>query len=198
MNREAFFNDIRRTLFGGRLKQAQVDGINDILDQARHSKTMAAQTAYILATAYHETGRTMQPVFERGSKDYFAKYDGRRTLGNTEPCDGFRYRGRGHVQLTGRRNYRKMGERFGVDLEGDPDLAVDPKISVQVMFAGMLGGIFTGARLSRYITVNRCDFVNARRVVNGTDRAEDIAEYAAKFLAAMDTESPLAEAKDMA
>lgn len=198
MTTAAFFDAIRASLFGGRLRQSQVDGIDALLATADEYKTTPEQTAYILATAYHETGRAMQAVTERGSNAYFTKYDGRKTLGNDQPGDGFRFRGRGHVQLTGRRNYKRMGEKIGEPLERAPDLALDPEISAQVMFSGMLDGDFTGARLDRYITAKRCDFINARRVVNGTDRAATIADHAAKFLAALRRIDPLESQKETA
>lgn len=57
-------------------------------------------------------------------------YGGR--MGNTEAGDGFKYRGRGDIQLTGKKQYEDMGKKLGVDLVNNPDLAKDPKISAQI------------------------------------------------------------------
>lgn len=58
-------------------------------------------------------------------------------LGNIRPDDGFRYRGRGGIQLTGRGNYEKLGSLVGLDLVGDPDLVNDPQHSVAISVAYM-------------------------------------------------------------
>ena len=85
------------------------------------------QRAYLLATAYHETAFTMQPIVEFGGRKYFDKYDTGRlaeALGNTPQADGdgFFFRGRGYVQITGRANYEKAGRKLKFDLVNKPDL----------------------------------------------------------------------------
>lgn len=140
--------------------------------------------AYMLATVKHECANTWAPIVERGSVAYFEKYDadtqvGQR-LGNTVDGDGFLFRGRGYVQITGRANYERLGRAIGLaeGLIEDPDRALDPEISYRIMSLGMRRGMFTGKKLSDYINTIGCDYVNARRIINGRDRAELIAGYA--------------------
>jgi putative chitinase len=190
LHRPYFFASVRRTLFNGRLTQRQVDGLERLLAYVdAGGSTDDRQSAYILATAYHETARTMQPILERGPRSYFAKYEPpsklATALGNTQPGDGYRFRGRGYVQLTGRRNYEVAAEQLGVDCVHDPELVLQPDLALRVLFDGMQFGWFTGAPLSRYVNAAQTDWVNARRVVNGTDRAKAIAGYAARFCDAL-------------
>lgn len=211
MPKAAFFDAIRASLFGGTLSQGQVEGIDALLAEAEISETTPAQTAYILATAQHETGRRMLPVAENlhysakriravwpsrfasvehaeplaGNPEALASEVYGERLGNTEPGDGFRFRGRGHVQITGRRNYLRMGDKLGQPLERCPDLALDPEISAKILFSGMLDGDFTGRRLDEFVHDDWQAFREARRVVNGRDRADLIAGYADKWLAAL-------------
>lgn len=183
IDRTHFFNDVRERLFFGRLSQGQVDGMNLILD-LEHEAEDRRHLAYMLATAYWETAKTMQPIREFGNPLYFAKYErGKlaKALGNTERGDGERYCGRGFVQLTGRRNYEDWAERLGIDLVGFPDLAMQPETAVVILRDGMLLGTFTGRKLGDYFTQTKNDAINARRIINGTDHAAQIASIYDKF-----------------
>jgi predicted chitinase len=193
-DRAAFHAAVRTFLFGGRLNKGQVSGMDIILDECvTRAVGDPAQIAYILATAFHETAFTMQPIREFGSASYFrSMYDikGRRPavarrLGNLTPGDGPRYFGRGFVQITGRRNYADWSRRLGADLLNDPDLALEPEYAARILVEGMKLGTFTGKRLDDYIAGEARDFRNARRIINGTDKAAAIAAYAEKFLAAL-------------
>lgn len=89
---------------------------------------------HLLAQAAHETDR-FRTLEEYGGPAYFARYDGRRDLGNTRAGDGARYHGRGIFQLTGRANYRRYGALIGLDLEGSPERAKEPAVSLAIAFA---------------------------------------------------------------
>lgn len=181
-----FFLRLKHTT--GRLAQVQVDSINAILWHGRHFPV--AWMAYALATAFHES--RFMPIAEKGGRAYLSKYDtGRlaKALGNTPEADGdgIKYAGRGFVQLTGTANYRKAGEALGLDLLKDPDLALDTDIAARILIWGMEGGHFTGKKLGHYLLdkAPHKAFVNARRIVNGTDRADTIAGYATAFQQAL-------------
>ena len=184
----AFFNGYRSAF--GRLKQGQVTGIELL---GRHMEADPAVTdlrwaAYMLATVKHECADTWQPIIERGPRDYFDQYEtgtakGTR-LGNTQPGDGYRFRGRGYVQITGRGNYARLTSALsrGADanLEDDPEHTLRPAIAYGIMSVGMRKGLFTGKKLSDYISRSGgCDYKQARRIINGLDRASLIADYAA-------------------
>ena len=186
MNRQAFFDAVRSNPFGGRLSKSQTDGITAILDEwDKRRLTDVRWLSYMLATTKHETAHTMQPIVERGKKAYFDKYDGRKDLGNTVPGDGYRFRGRGFVQLTGRTNYVRASAKLGVDLVAMPDRALDPTIAAAIMFEGMTAGWFTGKKLADYFTDGKADWKNARRIINGLDKAASIANYGKAFYAAL-------------
>ena len=185
-----------RPLFGGRLSQSQVDGLNALMTAINAARvTDPRWVAYMLATAFHETARTMQPIKESGGQAYFnRRYDitGERPSlakanGNIYPGDGAKFCGRGYVQLTWRINYERMGKIIGVDLVADPDKAMRPDIAADVMIIGMQQGRFTGRHLSEFFNERLTDWIGARRIINGTDRAELIAGYAKVFLAALHT-----------
>jgi hypothetical protein len=198
--------DVIRPLFGGKLTQQQVDGTNQLLSMwGRYGDGDNWKAAYLLATAAWETAYTMRPIHERGPKSYFKKYEPGtpigKALGNTVPGDGYKFRGRGHVQLTGRRNYAKAGKAFGVDLVKEPDLALSPDISARVLITGCLEGWFTGKKLGDYIrdgvdATDLLDYKNARRVINGQDKAAQIASMARVFEQAVGAEIPRQVKKD--
>jgi len=193
MNREAFFASVRSSLFGGKLTAQQVQGIEAILDEAAKVALDPRWLAYMLATTFHETGQTMQPIRENGGQTYFTRmYDVRgsrpslaKANGNTTPGDGARYFGRGLVQLTWKNNYARFGKLLGIDLVSNPDLALQPKVAVEIMFTGMEKGLFTGKKLADYFDADTEDWVNARRIINGVDRANDIADYGKDFYKAI-------------
>lgn len=181
-----FFNAYRSAY--GRLSQATVNGLellgrNMVEDGELKSVQWAA---YMLATVKHECANRWMPITEYGRRDYFDKYEaGTRLggrLGNTEPGDGYRFRGRGYVQITGRANYARMTQALALgddeDLVRDPDQALRPVIAYRIMSLGMRKGLFTGRKLADYINDAGCDYKEARRIINGQDQAELIAGYA--------------------
>jgi hypothetical protein len=169
--RDAFFAVVRSDLYGGHISQPAVDGFNALLGEAEARAMDLRCTAYVLATAYHETAHTMQPVREIGL--------GRgHEYGRPDPETGQVYYGRGYVQLTWRANYQALGRLISVDLVHAPDRALEPAIAAKVLFEGMLRGLFTGQRLDHYFRPGVTDWINARRIINGLDRATLIAGYA--------------------
>ncbi|WP_287716586.1 hypothetical protein [Microcystis sp. M31BS1] len=175
---KTFFDTVRENLAGGKLTPGQVGGLDALL--AATQGLDVKHRAYLLATAWHETAFTMQPIVERGSRRYFDKYEPGtklgRELGNTRSGDGYLYRGRGYVQITGRKNYARASLELESDLIGYPDRALNAALAAKILVVGCTEGWFTGKKLSDYP-----DYVNMRRVVNGTDKAEQIAGYARTF-----------------
>lgn len=156
-----------------------------IVEECRKAGVLRNQCAYILGTAWHETGRYKYMREIWGPTAAQKRYEGRKDLGNTVKGDGKKFMGRGFVQITGRRNYTDWGKRLGLDLLKEPQLAERPEIAVQILIKGMMLGTFTGKKLSDYVHLAKSDFVGARRVVNGMDKAELIAGYARDFNAAL-------------
>lgn len=194
-NRERFFA-VRRQLFKDALEQSQVDGIEEILgfieaDTGWRPGTAISEAAYLLATVKHECANTFKPVTEYGKLPYFEKYEpstdiGKR-LGNVLVGDGWKYRGRGYVQITGRDNYKKFAKRLNMELIDNPAAALIPITSYQIATIGMREGLFTGLSIYKFLDAaavdrpERADFKNARRVINGLDKADLIAAFANKF-----------------
>jgi len=172
-----------KSLFGT-YGQEQVDGINLIVDEfERRQWPDKRHLAYILATVQHETASTMQPVREIGrGKNY--KY------GIPDAQTGRTYYGRGYVQLTWKRNYIFASAELVVDFVNNPDLVMAPEYALDILFDGMGEGWFAGAKggtynLTWFFNDKRNDPVEARRIINGMDKAEKIAAKYAKWLAAL-------------
>lgn len=195
MLNKAFFDFVRINLFSGKLTNAQMQGMQHIENAAtEYGISDLRQIAYILATPYHETAKTMQPIKEYGGFDYFMnRYDvsGKnpqlaKDLGNTVVGDGANYCGRGYCMITGRANYAKFSKILSVDLVGHPDYALNAETAAKILIYGMAQGLFTGKKLSDYINDKTCNYLSARRIINGMDKAELIAGYAKKFELALE------------
>lgn len=133
------------------------------------------EISYFLATIMHETAFTFKPIKE------FRAREGTQVRGIQDRYWKTGYYGRGYVQITWERNYRAFAKLLNIDLIKKPDLALDPTISYNIAAIGMRQGLFTGKKLSDYINSSKTDYVEARRVVNGTDRAETLANYAKRI-----------------
>jgi putative chitinase len=170
-----FFAVVRRILFGGKLSQEQVSGLNAVTKAVQGWPISWA--AYALATAYHETAHTMQPVREA----YWLSEDWRRAN-----LRYFPHYGRGYVQLTWDYNYAKADQELGLDgaLVANLDLAMNPDTAAKIMRRGMEEGWFTGKKLADYLPYGPASldqFKPARRIINGMDKATEIAGHALRF-----------------
>jgi Chitinase class I len=189
---KGFFNHIRVSLCGGVLSQPQVNGLNAILASfANHVCSDDKRClAYVLATAFHETAGRLQPVRETlaSSDDQaIARLERAFQAGKLPQvstpywrpdAQGRSWFGRGFVQLTFQRNYQAMGEALGLDLCGNPALAMELSASADILVVGMRDGLFSGRKLGDYFNDKDADWVNARRIVNGLDRADVVAGHA--------------------
>ncbi|WP_207388212.1 hypothetical protein [Lichenihabitans psoromatis] len=172
IDRAAFFDTVRASLFGGWLSSFQVEGMTLILDEwERRKLTDTRHLAYALATTFHETGAKMQPVREGGGEAYL----------KAKPY--YPWVGEGLVQVTWEVNARK----FGATKPGD---CMSWPVALRALFDGMGQGLFTGKKLSDYFNATVNDPVNARRIVNGIDKAEVIAGYHRLFLLAIGATAP--------
>lgn len=173
-----FFTELKKLT--GSLDQTQVNSINGFLKYANHWQV--SWLAYALATAWHES--RLRPIAEIG------KGKG-RPYGKPGKYGQAQY-GRGFPQLTWDRNYEWADKALGLNgaLLKNFDLALDPDISTHLMVLGMETGAFTGKGLRNYLrgpigTFEQ--FRQARRIINGMDRADAIARYAIKIQTALVT-----------
>ncbi len=178
-----------------------IQGILSYYTRYKNGACNIPRIAYMLATARLETKKKhadinkfiyFEPTTESGSISYFNRYDPiladtetrRQTAvqnGNTNQGDGYTYRGRGYVQVTWKNNYQKIGHKIGIDLVNSPERMLEPEIAAWATVYGMEEGLFTGRKLSDYITDTGQDYVHARRIINRLDQADKIASFAEKF-----------------
>lgn len=182
-----FFDAVKKSFFNGKLSTQQFEGVTAILERwNRSSFTDLRWLAYMLGTVYHETARTMSPIEEYG-KGKGRRY-GKKIKQSGKPYDepDHIYYGRGYVQLTWYENYDRMGRILGIPLLEHPELALVPNHAADIMFEGMtksvsFKGDFTGHCLEQYFNGSKEDWVNARMIINGLDKAELIAGYSKRF-----------------
>jgi putative chitinase len=192
-----FYERLHDRLYRHGLDQSQIDGHAAILDEwgNNHAHDDDRWLAYALATAHHEAGPKMQPVCENLNYSaqgllatfprYFSAADAGRYAhqpqrianrayanrmgnGSENSGDGWLYRGRGLVQITGKANYAKY------DLVDSPDAALAPPTAVRILFDGMIKGSFTGKKLADFFNSTTADWAGARSIINPDDRGDQI------------------------
>jgi len=146
----------------------------EIIAAGKKHGLLRNQLAYVLATAYWETARTMRPVKEA----FWVK---NAEAWRKKNLRYYPWYGRGFVQLTWKDNYIRAGKALGVDFISNPDGVMDPDHSAEILVLGSKEGWFTGKKLGDYITLSKSDFYNARKIINGMDKARSIAEIAKDY-----------------
>lgn len=162
------------------LSKEQIANFDLILSECTLYGCTKEQTAYILATAWHECKfKAVEEVGKGRNKPYGKKLKYRKLKGIHIPYlkPDKLYYGRGFVQLTWYELYEKFSKILGIDLLNFPEKALEPKIASEIIVKGMMQGLFTGAKLTRYINDKTKDSINARRVVNILDKAQLIDRY---------------------
>lgn len=181
IKRTIFFDTIRTTLFAGHLTENQVQGITAILNEwDRRELKDLRWLAYLLGTVFWESGRTMRPVEEIG-KGHGLFY------GVPNKITGKIYYGRGRVQLTLYDNYLKFERLLHIPLTTQPELMLTDEVDIQVLFMGMIEGLYTGKKLADYFNDKITDWHNARKIINPNDKKtySTIAAFSMNFLGAL-------------
>lgn len=190
MKKSKFFDEVKTSLFGGKLSQTQVDGLEAIIDEwTRQGGGQREQLAYVLATPYHEVGRAYKPIRENlnyksasqirkvwpsrfktdadaapyvnNAKKLAIKVYGGRLGNKVSPStDGYDFRGGGWEQRTGRVNFERIG------IADDPNKILEPLFAAKSIVSGMKSGEYTGKKLSDFINGAKTDYVMARTIIN--------------------------------
>lgn len=204
MNRQAFFNAVRSSVFRGSLSQPQVDGMNALMDAGlRYGLTNPHHMANVLAQVFRETGGYMLGIKETvfpshndknpSDPEVIRRLDRAWANGQLKGVKTPYWRdgwfGRGPIQITHRDNYVKMGKAVGADLVGNPNLAMDKNVGASIAVIGMRDGLFRNRKLSGYsfpAALDAPQSENPRRIVNGNDGSDkEVADNHRKFHAAL-------------
>lgn len=204
MNRDIFFDHVRKSVFGGRLSKPQVKGLTALLDSiARNKVSDPHHVANILAQVWKETGGYMLGVKETvyassrvknpSDATVIRRLDRAWAKGQLKyvkrPYWRSGYFGRGPIQITLKGNYVKFSRLLGIDLVGNPSLALDPAIGADIAVIGMRDGRFRSHGLGDYVFPRDLDNdpeTNPRRIANGEDGSDrDVASKHRKFYAAI-------------
>lgn len=187
--------DLLKNKFG-KLTQSQVDEINYLVNEIDKDRGISySQAAYILATAWHETDRKLLPISEYGqgknriygtwyinsANEKYCFKNGSKTIAYLFTQYPHLYYGRGYVQLTWFDNYALASKKLGIDFLNNPEFVSQKQYAVKILITGMLQGWFTGKKLSDYIYMSKKDYLSARYIINGSDKAKLIANYATIF-----------------
>lgn len=182
-NIERLYQEVTPKLFKGSLPGRQREAVTRLVSMGLDMGATVHAMAYVLATGYWESTRFLvtSEVGKGAGRDY-----GRPVLiirGRSET-----YFGRGWVQLTWIRNYALLSAVLSaylgrpVDLVGNPALAESPEYACLITWLGMRDGLFTGVGLSRFFPPGKGhDYVGARAIINGNDKAVQIADIALDF-----------------
>lgn len=164
------------SVLGRRLSEVQRESVRVILQTIDDFGIKDPnKVAYILGTVWHES--RFSPIKEIRAKPGTQIY----RLQNRYWASG--YYGRGFVQITWRKNYAKFSAILGVDLVGNPDLALEPQTAAKILVQGMAQGLFTGVGLDRFFVEGVPPrWIEARKIVNGLFQAGHVATAARKIL----------------
>ncbi|HNC56662.1 MAG TPA: glycoside hydrolase family 19 protein [Leptospiraceae bacterium] len=166
---EKFYKEILKRNFTEEIKKNLDFVLNCIEDDTYWNDYR--QVANFLAQVGHEVGWDYRPKREKQASAGTSVWELQKKYWLTN------YMGRGLLQITHKANYEKLGKLLNIPLVQNPDLALEPEISYKIAAKGMQLGLFTGKKLNDYINTSKVDYLNARRIVNGSDRAKEIEYY---------------------
>lgn len=197
MNKRNFYSAWRN--YFGKLNRDQVNGIETLLDLMQKKPfSHPCFVSHVFAEIRHECANTWEPIKEYGSKEYLSylydKENVRKALGNDKVSrdKAIELCGHGYIMITGYNNFKWASELVGIDLIEEPEKALIPEISYEIMHYGLMNGKFTGKKLTDFwIDEKRelFDHYDARKCVNGIVPrvANQIREDARKYERILDS-----------